>query len=646
MSPQQLRWCSPVSCRRLLFVGVVLGLGVLLASHSTPVSAQEPQRGSLEPDTLSLDKIKTLTMPPVDRVKLLREDAQAVPDSPPRFAHPLRVRVTPQTHGIWENVGQGRMMWRMRIVSPEAVSLNFGFTRYVMPAGGALFLYTPDEQTQIGPFTEADNEIHRQLWTPLLPGGDIIIEVILPEAAVAQLELVLTSVNHGYVEFGRRLDKSGSCNLDVVCTASNGFPQVDPWREEIRSVAAYSLGGGLFCSGALVNNTAQDAKPYFLTANHCSVHAGNAASLVVYWNYQNSTCRAPNSPASGGAGNGSLSQFQTGSFFRAAYATSDMTLLELDDAVNPAFALHFAGWDRTGSNATSAVAIHHPNVDEKRISFENAATTVTSYGGTAVPGGGTHVRVTDWDVGTTEPGSSGSPLFDQNQRIIGQLHGGLAACGNDSSDWYGRFSISWTGGGTSATRLSNWLDPGSTGATVVNGIDGACTYALTPVNQTVVAGGVATQVGVTTQVGCLWTAVSNAPWVTITGGSPGTGTGTVQYTVAANAGPNPRRGAITIADKTFIVSQRTPVPPPCTITIPSGTTVGSGASGGSFPITASTGSCAWSVKSHVPWLTITSAAGGSGNSTVTYTVLANATGLARAGRITVNGKRYTVTQNP
>ncbi|NOT54662.1 MAG: hypothetical protein HOP18_08675, partial [Deltaproteobacteria bacterium] len=174
-----------------------------------------------------------------------------------------------------------------------------------------------------------------------------------------------------------------------------------------------------------------------------------------------------------------------------------------------------------------------------------------------------------------------------------------------------------------------------------------CSVTLSPPNQTISAtGGSGNTVTVTaTAAGCPWTATSHASWVTITGGSTGAGTGTVTYSVAANPGPNPRRGTMTIGAKSFIVSQGSPVPAPCTITIPSGTTLGSAAGGGNFQITASTASCAWSVQRHVGWITITSAVSGSGNSTVTYTVTQNTTGLPRAGRITVNGKRYTVTQS-
>jgi len=299
----------------------------------------------------------------------------------------------------------------------------------------------------------------------------MVIEVSLPADVESQLELRLTQVNHGYRGFAspgeKTGEKSGSCNVDVVCS------QGDDWRDEIRSVGRYHVtrpDGTYLCTGALVNNTAQDVTPYFLTAHHCILSAANAPTVVVYWNYENSTCRPPGSPQSGQPGDGQLTQFNTGAILRADYAPSDMTLLELDDPLDPAFNPHWAGWDNTSANPTSATTIHHPRGEEKRISFENDPTTTTSYG-TAVPGDGTHIRVADWDLGTTEPASSGAPLFNPNQRIVGQLHGGDAACGNDLPDWYGRLSVSWDGGGTTATRLRDWLDPGNTGATVLDGVD-------------------------------------------------------------------------------------------------------------------------------------------------------------------------------
>ena len=410
-------------------------------------------------DVVAVDDVALFRADRVDAPSLYAEDVQREREGlPVRFALPQSVFIAPDTHGTWEELPGSLMAWRLRITSLDAVSLNLGFTRYMMPAGGYLSIYPIDGTREPVTFTAADNKDHGELWTPILETGDMMIEVVVPTKARWDLELELTSLNVGYKEFGNLAPeaglKQGTCNNDVVC------PEGDGWREDIQTVAAYSTGGSIFCTGAMINNTSNDGTPYFLTAYHCGIGSGNDSSLVVYWNFHSVNC--------GDLSGGPLTMFQTGSTFRAGHSTSDFTLVQLDAVPAPAHMVAYAGWDRSGVDASSAVAIHHPNGDEKAISFENDPTTVTTYLSNTVPGNGTHVRITDWDSGTTEPGSSGSPLYDQNHRIIGQLHGGYAACGNNSSDWYGRFFTSWTGGGSSASRLSNWLDPAGTGATTLD----------------------------------------------------------------------------------------------------------------------------------------------------------------------------------
>ncbi len=412
-----------------------------------------------------LQQVDVLRMPPVDVERLTMEDQQrASRGEPARFAQAIPVNVSPLTRGTWEKVGADTMVWRLRIISAGALSLNFGFERYSMPPGGNLRLYTPDQAQIIGPFTTKDNAVHGQLWTPLLENEEVVLEVTIPAAAASQLDLLLTSVNHGYVEFGQpSLIQSGACNIDVAC------PVADNWRNEIRSVARYIIGGNFLCSGSLINNTAQDLAPYFLTANHCEFNgdnifdAGDAASMVFYWNYETSICS--------GTPDGSLAQTSSGAIFRSANTASDFALVELDNPIDPAFNVHWAGWDNSGANTISSTTIHHPGGDEKRISVDNNPTTITSHLSVVIPGDGTHFRIADWDLGTTEGGSSGSPLFDQNHRVVGQLHGGWAACGNNLPDWFGRLFVSWNGGGTPATRLRDWLDPLNTGAATLDGRD-------------------------------------------------------------------------------------------------------------------------------------------------------------------------------
>jgi hypothetical protein len=155
---------------------------------------------------------------------------------------------------------------------------------------------------------------------------------------------------------------------------------------------------------------------------------------------------------------------------RATYSSSDFTLLELNTLPSPAFQVYYAGWDSTGNGASSVVCIHHPEGAEKAITFENNPIQSTAYNSTILNAAGNHWRVIDWDSGTTEAGSSGGGLWNaSSHRLIGQLHGGSAACGNDSSDWFGKLSASWVGGGTVSSRLSSWLDPDHTGVTVLDG---------------------------------------------------------------------------------------------------------------------------------------------------------------------------------
>ena len=419
---------------------------------------------------LSLREVPLIAMPPQARKELL-EKARLIDekrgDGVFRFAEPIDVEISSRTDGKWETLADGSERWRVRISSPGAQSLNFGFSEYEMPEGGRLSIFPPsaEQDRPIRDFTAADNEDHRQLWTPIFESDEVVLEVTLLPDSRELLALKLSRVNHG---FRKNTDKaignnaSGSCNIDVACTTDSTVGMmVQAYANQIRSVGAYTLNGFDTCSGALINNTANDGRPYFLTAEHCGITPGNAPSMVVYFNFENSTCRTPGSPASGQPGNGALTQFNSGAIYRAAYDASDFCLVELDDPVPQSYNVYYAGWDRTGANGMAA-GIHHPAVAEKRISFELDDT---------VDRGATHVEVTDWDFGTTEGGSSGSPLFDAAGRIIGDLTGGLAACGNDGYDEYGRISVSWGGGGTTETRLSDWLDPLNSGSTAIDGIN-------------------------------------------------------------------------------------------------------------------------------------------------------------------------------
>jgi len=444
-----------------LLLFVTLSAGMVLGVDAEPAAEQWSVRPLVE--------VALHLAPGLNRDVLAQEDLDRREQGlPERFAIPEEVSLTPDASGTWETLPSGRSLWRLRINSPDVLSLNLGFTRFWLPPEARMLVYSATGEGPVLAFDESDNADHGELWTSVLVTGEVVVELEVDSALRWQVDLELTSIGRGYRFFGEDpADKSGPCNIDVVC------PEGDPWRDEIDTVGVYSLGGSTFCTGFMVNNTAENGKPYFMTAYHCDIRANLAPSIVVYWNYQ--------SPSCGQHGGGSLAQNQNGSTLIAEYEDTDVTLVELDDLPDADFNVKYAGWNRGTGVPTSAVAIHHPSTDEKSISFENDPLTITSYQSNASPGDGSHFRVADWDLGTTEGGSSGSPLFDQNHYVVGQLHGGAAACNNNLPDWYARFHNSWTGGGTSDTRLSDWLDPQGTGAMTVETIDPTGTsFEVTP----------------------------------------------------------------------------------------------------------------------------------------------------------------------
>lgn len=371
----------------------------------------------------------------------------------PHFAVPHSVEISAKTDKSWTE-SNGNMVWSHRFTAPNAVSLNFGFTKFHLSPNARVDVRATDFSYTIRPFTSNDNNEARELWTPVIMNDDVTVELTVPVAEFSEVEFEIGTVGQGFRTFAEKTTKSGACNIDVACTEGND------WKNEINSVAVISTGGSRFCTGFMVNNTSNDRTPYFMTADHCRINARTATTLVTYWNYQTAQC--------GGSRNAELKQFNTGSTFLAGSKKSDFTLVKLNQTPAPEFNVTYAGWDRSGVDASTAIAIHHPNVDAKSISFEFDPTEVTAYLGEEVPGDGTHVRVVDWDKGTTEPGSSGSPLFNQDHRIIGQLHGGYASCTSQTSDYYGRLYTSWEGEGSKGTRLKDHLDSANLGSMVTD----------------------------------------------------------------------------------------------------------------------------------------------------------------------------------
>lgn len=406
--------------------------------------------------------IPLITYPTPDVEALRQEDLilDEQGEQPWRFGFNHPTQINSNANGTWIQAKNGDLIWLVRIKCPEALTINLAFNQTEIPTGNELYVYNPDKSFILGKFTQ-EHLYEGQLGTELVPGDEVIIEYYVP-ANNEKGHVQLNNVTHGYRtarEFHEKaFGSSGNCNLNVNC------PQGGPWQLERNGVVMLVSGNSGFCSGSLINNTLNNGKPYVLTANHCF---SNPATWVFRFNWQSAGCNNPASEPT--------FQSLSGGVLRARASASDFCLVEITGGlqggtVPAAFTPYFNGWDNSGNTPTSAVGIHHPSGDIKKISFENNPLISTTFGGSPA---NSHWGVTGWDEGVTEGGSSGSPLFDQNHRIIGQLQGGASACGAAVlSDEYGKISYSWTPVNSDSTnQLKYWLDPTQSNATFVNGYD-------------------------------------------------------------------------------------------------------------------------------------------------------------------------------
>jgi lysyl endopeptidase len=440
---------------------------IFILTGLTNVNAQISQEGipfsfsTGEKSTLSKD-VPVVVMPFVDVDVLKAEDQilDTIKNIPWRFGQNIEVSISPDSHGLVEILEDGSTLWRVSVSSPGALSLNFLFDQYSLPPGAALFIYNEDRSEVFGAFTDYNNQPDMMFATTLIGGDFMTLEYFEPADAPFSGILHLSRVTHGYRgpwEYIKGFGQSGSCNVNVACPESAGM------EDQIRSSCMLVTGSSGFCSASLINNTRNDGSPYVLSADHCFTNPG---SVVFWFNWQSPNC--PNPPTSPSYNSVS------GATTLARYSTSDMWLMEINQPIPSNFNVYYSGWNRTmDDNITGKIwGIHHPSGDIKKISWSMLGVSTTTYLQNSVPGNGSHWRVTQWSDGTTtEGGSSGSPLYDSQGRIIGQLHGGYASCSSMTSDWYGKLGVSWTGGGTNATRLSNWLDPDNTGADAIEGYD-------------------------------------------------------------------------------------------------------------------------------------------------------------------------------
>lgn len=468
-------------------------------------------------------KTKPFTLPAMDKKALAKADEKKLGEGPFQFAVNVPVNINSDDHGVWSETRIARR-WTLKLTSTGAFSQTIAFRKPQLRPGATLFVFDGDRKMLFGPI---DNTNwwgkQEKLISDVVPGETAYVVFSEPISELPPTRLEIMEVGYGYKNILEPLDgNQDNSPQDLHCAIGND------WRAEARSVVRILQGTSALCSGALVNNTDQNFTPYILTADHCDCGGAGAGGLSFQFFFWANTCNGNNQ-------NSGAITFINGALGRASRIQTDFVLLEMNDDPS-SFGVVYAGWNRTSSPATSSRGLHHQGGATMRVAQEDNPATIYAEsvthpcGAPGVPVGAMW-RV-NFDVGETSGGSSGSPLFNQGHKVVGQLAGSLNQ--NSLTDKkYGRFDLSWTGGGTAATRLSSWLDGEGMGVSSLN----ATTRILG--NEDVCPGGATYSIPDFRNPGnhaytYTWTVSSN---LTITGGQ-----GTPTATISAKT-TNPLDGA-------------------------------------------------------------------------------------------------------
>ncbi|MCB0805072.1 MAG: T9SS type A sorting domain-containing protein [Bacteroidales bacterium] len=416
-------------------------------------------------------------IPPAREViagKVAPEQKTALPF---QFAIILPVNVTTHNSGSWTYLEDGTRIWRLKLKSPNAKAIGLYFRNFNLPEGAKLFIYNTEKV--LGAYTSKNNSESGLFAVELIHGDEVTVEMDIPAGIykdpnfeIAEMDYAFRSVDE-HME-GANQTSSGECEVDVICT-----PEGDLWQDIKKGIVRIKVkvgSGAFWCTGTLINNTAFDQTPYILTADHCAFSGqyasdDNLQDWIFYFNYEVSDCGGSQVIADNFSMTGATRVASGGNH---GLTGSDFYLVRLNNNI-PADKIpkvYFSGWSAETDVSNLGVSIHHPSGDVKKVSTYSVPLISTTWLNNGVP---SHWKVvwseTNNGWGVTEPGSSGSPLYDMNGRIRGTLTGGQASCSQpDQPDYYGKFSWHWESNGTDDTlQLRPWLDPANTGQTILGG---------------------------------------------------------------------------------------------------------------------------------------------------------------------------------
>ncbi|MDR0331992.1 MAG: trypsin-like peptidase domain-containing protein [Dysgonamonadaceae bacterium] len=453
---------------------------------------------SLQVDTRISAPNFFVEMPPFDAQEArLRSEQERSMTRSLEFAHKFHVFLRPDNSGITFTSGNMNV-WRVGIRSKDAYSLNILFSKFRIPRGAQVFVYNADQTEILGSYTHLNNSDLNLLPIQPILGDELIVEYQEPINASFRGEIEIGEVNHDFLGVLRATeprDPTQPCHPNIIC-----YPDL---FEPGKGVVVLIINGTTFCTGVLVNNTAEDGTPYLLTATHClnnnydNCFLSNrqydvvAGRIVAFFNYESPVCNRDI--------RGTVQMTLASADSVLISEQHDISLLRFKDNPPKEYQPYFLGWNASSAPPAPFYGLHHPNGGIKKVAVRNGNITLGSWTDRIRPftpicnnlpqpgyvlARNAHWIVNAWDVAATEAGSSGSPIVDRNRRVVGTLTGGSSYCPPRAQgpDYYASLSQLWNVQGSlnNPNSLSHYLDPTGSG---FRQLDGFNPYANAPITR-------------------------------------------------------------------------------------------------------------------------------------------------------------------
>lgn len=330
------------------------------------------------------------------------------------------------TTGVAIPTRDGGYVWALSVNSDQAGAIRLHIENLSLPKGAELYVYSRSGEAY-GPYTATGIDESGEFWAPAVFGREAIVQVLVSPGAS------LRDVSFRIAEAGLMTPKAAGdlsmvpeatsfCgNAECIVDASCYSQAASIWNAYAKQ--EWISGGWIFtCTGGLLNDSNPTLSNFFLTANHCYSKAKTATTVSFYWWFRTTTCNGT-CPTNTG-----WPYKTTGATLRSTNRYGDYTLVTLN--TTPPAGSVFLGWTSVAVANTNGVALHrvsNPIFGPQVYSEDTVDTTAPTCTGWP-RGERIYSRTT---LGGTDGGSSGSPVVNSSNQVVGQLSG---SCGTNVGD--------------------------------------------------------------------------------------------------------------------------------------------------------------------------------------------------------------------